>query len=351
MSVDLTSAEARALLDPAVPEQLFLAPPAPSWATDCHQWKAAARRRLEPPELDDCAPQGSDVADNDKRLLYHGRMRTVQTSAISRASLVVAKQILGNRQRPSGQVGVIVEGPRGTGKTALLQAVGVHWERRLQDLYEPDENRIPVIWLPVPALTRTNTRHWLAAFAQYLGQNRESGNLMASVIEAMRRARTQLVLIDGIERLRTRADADASFEQLEEISEGTGATFVYCGRGAASIVDRVTRDNETPLDVERQEELRGDHPVLRLDRVGFSDAELAKFGRILDGFDADLRLYRHEPGDLRKVAGYLHARSRGYMRALSQLICQGAQAAILSKQERITEELLEQIPLGQTVVL
>jgi hypothetical protein len=291
------------------------------------------------------------VTDTDKRLLYHGRMRTVRTTAISGACLAVARQILANRQRECGYVGVIVDGARGTGKTTLLQAVGVHWERRLQDLYEPDENRIPVVWLPVPALTRANTRNWSAAFAQYLGQNRESGNLTASVIGAMRRARTQLVLIDGIERLRTRADADASFEQLEEICEGIGATFVYCGRGAASIVDRVTRDNVTSLDTGLDEELRGDHPVLQLNRIGFSDAELRKFGRILDDFDADLRLYRHEPGDLRKLAGYLHARTRGYLRALSQLICQGAQAAILGKQERITEELLEQIPLGRTVVL
>jgi AAA domain len=238
MGLSLTSAEALALLDPVVPEKLFLAPPTPERATNSHIWKAKARRVEEPPHLVDSAPEGTDVQDNDKRLLYHGKMLTVCTTAISKACVVVSKQILSNRQRDSGYVGVILEGALGTGKSTLLQAVGMHWERRLQDLYEPDENRIPVVWLQVPSMPRTGPRNWSAAFADFLGQGREGGNLTESVIKAMRLGRTQLVLIDGIDRLRTRAEVDASFEQLEEICEGTGATFVYCGRAAASIVDR-----------------------------------------------------------------------------------------------------------------
>jgi hypothetical protein len=104
----------------------------------------------------------------------------------------------------------------------------------------------------------------------------------------------------------------------------------------------------TPWDAQVCGERRGDHPVLVLDRIGSGDEEMAKLYKILDDFEANLRLYRHEPGDLRKVAGYLLDRSRGYMRGLSHLICQGAQAAILSKEERITEALLETVPVGQT---
>jgi Bacterial TniB protein len=350
MESDLTRKEERLLRRASVPEQLFLAPPAPLWPHDCHSWRALAAAALaKPPDLADCAPQGTKVTERDPRLLYHGQMLTVRTPAINKALRVVAEQVLANRQRTHGRVGIIVEGPRNTGKSTLLQWIGVHWERRLRELYGPDENRIPVVLLSVPPPVRGNMHNWAGAFARYLGQERESGDLTESVIRTMRNARTLLVLIDGIERLRTAVEAELTFQYLDVISEETGATFIYCGRDARSIVDPLTRDNDTKL--EPDEPVWGDHTVLRTSRIGYSDEGMRTFLRILDLFDADLRLYRHERGDLRNLARYLHGRSRGYMRALSQLICQAAQKAILSGEERITEDLLEQVSLGHVVQL
>lgn len=345
MEPHLTREEARLLREASVPEQMFLAPPAPLWPTDCHSWRAMARNRVEPPDLADCAPEGTKVTDRDPRLLFHGQMRTVISPAIARALKVTGSQILANRQRIHGRVGIILDGPRGTGKSTILQAIGVHWEQRLQQLYGPDENRHPVVALSVPPPVRGNLRNWAGAFARYLGQEREGGDPTESVIRTMRGARTVLVLIDGIERLRTAVDAELTFQYLDVISEETGATFIYCGRNARSIVDPLTRDNDTKL--ERDESLWSDHTVLRTNRIDFSDEGIATFTRIVMLFDADLRLYRHEPGDLTDLVPYLHKRSRGYMRALSQLICMAAQRAILSQKERITMELLEQVSLGR----
>ncbi|MFF5985391.1 AAA family ATPase [Streptomyces olindensis] len=349
MEQDMTSEEEQLLRSMSEPEPLFLAPPAPLWPADCHDWRARARTLSKPPDLADCAPEGTKVTAHDPRLLYHGHMGTVITPAINRALRVVATQVRANRQRIHGKVGIIVEGPRGTGKSALLQWIGVHWERRLSELYGPDENRIPVIALNVPPPVRGNMRNWAGAFARFLGQERESGDPTESVIRTMRNARTVLVLIDGIERLRTAVDAELTFQYLDVISEETGATFVYCGRNARSILDPLTRDNDTPL--EPNEQAWGDHPVLRTSRIGFSDEEIRLFASIVDLFDADLRLYRHTRGDLLELSPELHKRSRGYMRALSQLICQAAQTAILSGEERITMDLLNKIPLGGVVQL
>lgn len=344
---DLTRAEEQVLRGAPVPEQMLLAPPAPVWPQDCHAWRAMAGTLTRPPDLADCAPEGTKVTEHDPRLLYHGHMCTVITPAIATALRVVAEQVLANRERTHGRVGIIVEGPRGTGKSALLQAIGVHWERRLGELYGPDENRIPVIALSVPPPMRGNVRNWAGAFARYLGQEREGRDPTESVIRAMRNARTLLVLIDGIERLRTAVDAELTFQYLDVIGEETGATFIYCGRGARSIVDPLTRDNDSAP--EPEEQLWGDHTVLRTSRIGYSDEEMRTFARIVDLFDADLRLYRHQRGDLRKLTPYLHTRSRGYLRALSQLICQAAQKAIVSQRECITEELLEEVSLGRVV--
>ncbi|MGW3009536.1 ATP-binding protein [Streptomyces sp. NPDC001219] len=347
--MELTVEEERLLRDRSAPEPLLLAPPAPSWPENCHEWRALAQSSLYAPKLEDSAPEGTKVGSLDPRLLFHGHLRTFTTPAIAKAKLLVAEQILANQQRRHGKAGIILDGPRGTGKSTVLQAIGVHWERRLSDLYGQDENRIPVITLNVPAPTRGSMRNWAGAFARFLGQERESGDLTESVIRTMRNARTRLVLIDGIERLRTAADAELAFQYLDVISEETGATFVYCGRGAQFIVDPLTRDNDTELD--RSEQLRGDHMVLRTSRMGFSDEESITFARVIDLFDAELVLYRHQPHDLRKVAEYLHTRSRGYMRSLSQLICQAAQIAIRSGEEQITLEVLEKVSLGRVVHL
>ncbi|MGF6940257.1 hypothetical protein BKA18_000049 [Streptomyces auratus] len=349
MEMELTVEEERLLRDTRAPEPLLLAPPAPSWPENCHAWRALAQSSLNAPKLEDSAPEGTKVGSLDPRLLFHGHLRTVNTPAIAKAKLLVAEQILANQQRRHGKAGIILDGPRGTGKSTVLQAIGVHWERRLSDLYGPDENRIPVITLNVPPPTRGSMRNWAGAFARFLGQERESGDLTESVIRTMRNARTRLVLIDGIERLRTAADAELAFQYLDVISEETGATFVYCGRGAQFIVDPLTRDNDTTL--ARTEQLRGDHMVLRTSRMGFSDEESIAFARVIDLFDAELVLYRHQPHDLRKVAEYLHTRSRGYMRSLSQLVCQAAQIAIRSGEEQITLEVLEKVSLGRVVHL
>lgn len=318
-------------------------------AARLHAWRTLAATLSKPPDLADCAPLGTKVLDHDPRLLYHGHLGTVLTPAITRALRVVALQILTNRQRTHGKIGIIVEGPRGTGKSALLQWIGVHWERRMSQLYEPDENRIPVIALSVPPPVRGNQRNWAGAFARFLGQERDSGDPTESIIGAMRTARTTLVLIDGIERLRTAVDAELAFQYLDVINEETGATFIYCGRGARSIVDPLTRDNDTPL--EKNEEAWGDHPLLCTGRIGFDEDGMRTCAQIVDKFDEALRLYRHRRGDLVELSPQLHTLSRGNMRALSHLICQAAQKAIRSGQERITPELLRTIPVGRVVRL
>lgn len=332
----------------SAPVPRFLAPPAPLWPEDCYAWRALVARLVKPPDLADCAPEGTKVTEHDPRLLYHGHMNIVVTPEITKALKVVADRVYANRQREGGKIGIIVEGPRGTGKSALLRWIGVDWERKLSKLYGPDENRIPVIVLNVPPTARGH-RNWAGAFARFLGQERESADPTVSVIRTMREAGTLLVLIDGIERLRTAVEAEAAFHYLDMISEETGATFIYCGRGARSIVDPLTRDNETPL--EPNEQPWGDHPLLRTHRIGFSEEESRKFAVIVDRFDKNLRLYRHTRGDLLELSHVLHTRSRGSMRALSHLICQAAQQAIRSQQERITQELLDSIPLGSVVHL
>ncbi|GHE76416.1 hypothetical protein [Streptomyces griseoaurantiacus] len=346
---ELERQEERLLLTAKVPEQLFLAPPGPLWPDNCHAWRFLSKQQVRPPDLADCAPQGTKVTDLDPRLRWHGHMRTVASPAVNTALRLVAEQLRANRERRLGKPPMVLEGPRGTGKSAVLQAIGVHWERQFERLYARDENRIPVILLSVPAPVRGTVRNWPGAFARFLGQRRDSGDPTESVIIAMRNARTLLVLIDGVEQLRTAAEAEQTFAYLDHINASTGATFIYCGRQAQAIVDPLLRDEEAVL--EKGEARRGAHTVMRTGRLGFDDEGVRRFRRVVTLFDRDLRLHEHQSGDLVALSEYLHTRSRGYMTHLSQLVCQGAQKAIREGTERLTVELLEELPYGRTVEL
>jgi len=327
-----------------------LEPPAPLWVDTRRTWQAFAASRPEPPNWADCAPRGTKVTDHDPRLLFHGQMRYVRTPAYNTVLLMAHDQMRANRTRARSRAGIIIHGPRNTGKTVLLQSLGLYYERKIQRLYAKDENRTPVIALSVPAPMHGGMRNWAGAFAKFLGLERDGGSdPTRAVCHVMRASGTLLVLIDGIERLRGRDDARQTFAFLDYISEQTGATFVYCGRGARAIVGPRTADTQTALLV--NEEPWGDHAVLRTSRIDFSDQGKGTFATIVDGFDKDLRLFEHQRKDLTALSPYLHKRSKGYLRALSQLVCQGAQKAIITGEERITEELLDSLYLGRTVLL
>ncbi|MFJ4732535.1 AAA family ATPase [Streptomyces sp. NPDC088770] len=329
----------------------LLRPPVPVWCNTLPNWRAAVNNEPKPPELADCAPRGSEISPDDPRFLFHGSMRPVRTPAITSAELVVKKQLMANARRDRGRIGVIVEGPANTGKSELLAWIGQNYERRLNKRYGLNDDRIPVIALSVPAKGRGGNRNWADAFARFLGLEREQlgSDPTDSVCYVMRHCHTQLVLIDGIERLEHGADVKQSFAFLEHISDETGATFLYCGRSSRAIVDPMLRDRETRL--EKKEDPWSDHPVLMTSRLGYDRAGKDRFLSIVNKFDKDLRLYDHQPGDLTPLAPELHLRSKGYMRALSQLICQAAQEAILSGEERITEELVNGLTVGRVIAI
>lgn len=343
---DIQDEDIRLLVDSPAPTPVFTTP-RPLWLNTLTNWRTFAALDRTRPDLADSPPAGTAVADNDLRLCYHALMPTVVTPAIGRALVVVHDHLLSNRERTHGKTGVIIEGPRGTGKTEILQYIGRHCENKIARLYEPDENRIPVIALRVPPVARGGRRNWPAAFASFLGLKHDGGtDPTRSICHVMRNSSTLLVLVDGIEQLRAGADAEESFAYLEEISESTGATFVFAGRAARSIVDPLTRDRETVL--ADHEEIWGDYAGLRTSRIGYDEEGHKLFTKIVRKFDENLCLRDHQPNDLTSLHEYLHLRSKGYLRALSQLVSQGAQKAIWTKKERITEELLESLTIGRS---
>lgn len=323
-------------------------PPAPVWCGTLTNWRTAVDQAPKPPELGPAT--GGIIGPDDPRLLFHGNMRPVRTPAISSAELVVHRQLMANARRTRGRIGILVDGPANTGKSELLAWIGQNYERRINERYGPNVDRIPVIALSVPAKTG-GSRDWPASFARFLGLDHEQPDRdpTDSVCYIMRHCHTQLVLIDGMERLEPGADTEHSLAFLKYISDETGATFVYCGRNSRAIVERMSSDHEKPL-AEEQDRWH-DHPLLMTSPLGFDRTGRERLHHIVNEFDKDLRLHNHQPGDLAMLASQLHRRSKGYMRALSQLICQAAQEAILTGEERITPALFEGLAVGKVIAI
>jgi len=320
-------------------------------------WNAAASRTLQAPDLADCAPKGTRVGPRDPRLMYHGEMLPVITPALRRGLLDARRQLRKNRFSSVGRsTNMIIDGDRGTGKTTLLVQIGRGFQGLIEADLGPDANRIPVIYLSVPPERETNL-HWSLPFAEFLGLNhtlnpvdrtRRPADMTEPVAHVMAHARTQLVLVDGVDRIRDN-EITGAFDYFEALQDRTRATFVFCGTGAREIVHDARngkRRKNLPPGIKGKTYF-SDLPVLWAGAIPYGD----DWHSCVQGFEEDLRLYDHQPGTLVKLSRYLHKRTGGYIDSLNDLICQAAQEAIetahLTGTEAITRELLDDIRIGR----
>ena len=131
--------------------------------------------------------------------------------------------------------------------------------------------------------------------------------------------------------LATIAGEDLS-DHLKYFAEHLPATFVYAG-----------------INVERCglfTGLRGKQLAGRctLIRTGAFPCH-SEWQALVATLEATLRLHRHQPATLVKLAKYLHQRTGGMIGSLSHLIRGGALEAILTGTERLTKALLETVEL------
>jgi hypothetical protein len=69
---------------------------------------------------------------------------------------------------------------------------------------------------------------------------------------------------------------------------------------------------------------------------------------LVGALDSSLRLYRHQGGELVKLADYLHRRTRGVIGSLLWLVRDAANQAIIDGTEKITRKSLDTIAVDMT---
>src|SRR6516162_1389026 len=146
--------------------------------------------------------------------------------------------------------------------------------------------------------------------------------------------------IDEIHNLNlaTRAGADAS-DQLKYLAERIPATFIYAG---------INVEGSGLFAGTRGQQIAGRFGVITCQAFPYGTAvQRQQWQALIATLEQSLRLHRHPPGQLLKLAGYLHERTDGMIGSLSHLIRGAAVEAVLDGSEKITRETLDRVGLDQ----
>ncbi|MQS10995.1 AAA family ATPase [Streptomyces kaniharaensis] len=309
-------------------------------------WRAFADapRPEAPTLLPEAAWLGLDPLERDAydraRMTHHMRLLVVATPAIRHITTTGRKLLAYNAPKATGRRGLIVSGPSGTGKSTAVQQLGKKYHVDTMRQANPHSDRIPVAYIVVPSgATPKMLSIELASFLGLPIRPRASQHeITNAVCTVLRKVRCGMVIVDEIHNLdlSTRAGAEAS-DQLKYFYEQIRATFVYAG------IDVAEHGLFSGL---RGRQIAGRFLTIHTSAFGDNGAEeRSDWKKIIATMEQALRLHRHAPGSLVRLAPYLQERSAGSIGALDQLIHQAANDAITDGTERITKRHLDEILL------
>ncbi|MFE2185906.1 ATP-binding protein [Streptomyces sp. NPDC059455] len=284
-------------------------------------------------EWKDLDPRARDEYD-EGRVNYHSELIIVETPTVRDVLHQGRLLTLVNRREISARRGLIVSGPWATGKSTALKQLGRAHELRVRQRF-PDHDRIPVVYVSAPP--NGSPRKLATRFAHFLGlpmkARHNEMDIADAVCEILTEARCDLVLVDEIHNINmaTTTGKDLS-DHLKYFAEHIPATFVYAG-----------------INVQREglfTGVRGKQIAARcVMKYTGNFPYQAEWRSMVELMEGSLRLHRHEPGTLVRLAKYLHTRTDGSISSLSHLVRAAAISAIADGSERVTRQLLKSIPV------
>jgi hypothetical protein len=286
-------------------------------------------------------PKASRDAYNRSRILYLSGGILLNTPYLTEAKLILEDCFAENIGRNSGHAGLLVTGDSTLGKTTIAKAL-MKWALHHYEAFVPDYrdyDQIPVIYICVPAAS--TGKLLMKTFAQFFGLTVRSGesmgNIRSRVVEAIRAAGTQLIVVDEVQNLAGRSSGKGdSVDLLKELSNEVPATFVYAGIDLAE---------GNLLAGSRGKQVSGRFAALDMVRFNRSNTDDRRIWRgLVSAFEDELLLNDHERGSLPALCDYLFDRTGGSIGSLGRLLTGSAIEAINNprvKSERLDRNFLD----------
>ncbi|MFC8717073.1 hypothetical protein [Kitasatospora sp. NPDC057198] len=341
------------------PAETLLAPAAP---TTLAGWRSRVRHRPSPPPVPPAdvpalvdGEAGGDVAidEDDPRFRYHAHLGLVETTDVSNG-LKLARRLLrrGQDGRPLYPHVAIDSDCRGTGKRTLLHQIGLAHQGRLEKRQGVDDSRIPVVCINTPP-DPGSAADWSAALAVFLGWDlyrpdtdqrpvQRMKDFTGPALHVMRHARTEICLVDGIDRLRPE-DLQSTFDHFDCLADELGLTVLWSGIGSSDILReaRTARFSALRRPAGTAALRQRSVPTLWVNRLPPRCPEHpTEWASALLTFDGRLRLRHHRPGSLLDYQEELYHITDGLMEHLAPLLGMAGQLAILDRTEAITLDVI-----------
>lgn len=275
-------------------------------------------------------PGPEKLAYDDRRMAYHSELVIIETSTVRHITRQGRLLTLLNQRECGARRSMIVSGPWASGKTTTIKLLGKVHEQTIRRRY-PGQDRIPVVYITTPP--KGSPRKLASEFANFLGlptrQRHNTTDIADAVCHVLTQARTELVIVDEIHNLNlASAGGEDMSDHLKYFSEHMPATFVYAG------IDVHRSGLFTGV---RGKQISGRSVLIRTGNFTLND----EWKSLVASLEAALRLYKHRDGTLTRNAKYLHQRTGGSISSLSHLVRVSAITAILSGEDAITRETLD----------
>jgi hypothetical protein len=281
------------------------------------------------------------LAYNDARSAYMSGGIIIRSKQHEQAALELMKVTGQNRAEHGHSASLLVSGASTLGKTTLLRALMKDYYSDYRSRFPDYERhgRVPIVFVEVPP--GCTGKLLMIAFAEFFGiahTRSETGDaIRIRIIAAMKRAKTQLVVVDELHKLNAQNRGNGeSIHVLRNLHNLTRATFVYAGAGLRSV---------DLLAGPEGQQLLGRSVMMDMTRFNLSNPRHAADWRgIVAAFEKALPLAEQEPKALLRMSTYLWDRTAGSIGSLGRLLTGAAEEILQSDgalPENITRELLD----------
>ncbi|MFI7358256.1 TniB family NTP-binding protein [Streptomyces avidinii] len=307
------------------------------------------------------------------RMATHANLPLLDTPMSQRVDQLLSARIRTNafKAKPSTRAGVMISGGGYQGKTETTCEIVAAFEdswRALHHQVHPDtapgtrDLWVPVAYVQTPVTAKPKST--CKAVLNFYGaptKNMDLPDLIRQVAASLTDHGTKVLVLDDITRLRMhRADDQDSLDLIRAFMSMhvtlvlIGVDIPASGLLREGRLDPVSGQSVLPPSRHAtahaleatQTERRFD--LVELDRFRYdTDAQITSWTTHLAGVEQVLRLLNSQPGMLTsgRMPEYLFTRTNGVVGLLERLIEDGCTEAITSGAERLTETLLDSLPL------